>query len=128
MGQPDVEKVIHAYIALRDRKNDMKKKHMEELRPINQKMEVMEGWLLRDLQTRSVESQKTASGTAYVTTVSSATVKDRDALFDFVRENEMWDLLENRVSKSVVRDYLEETNEVIPGVNYQEAKAVRIRR
>jgi hypothetical protein len=40
----------------------------------------------------------------------------------------MWDLIENRVSKSVVSDYLEETGDVIPGVNYEVAQVVRIRR
>lgn len=128
MGQPTVEDVVSGYIKLRDRKNQMKKDQADELRPITEKMTLLENWLLRDLQTRKVESQKTAQGTAYVTTLAAATVKDRDALFEFVKKNEMWDLLENRVSKSVVRDYLEETGEVIPGVNYQETIAVRVRR
>ena len=128
MGQPTVDDVVKGYISLRDRKTKLKKEQAEELKPISEKMMVLENWLLRDLQTRKVESQKTKEGTAYITTMSAATVKDRDALFDFVRENKMWDLLENRVSKSVVRDYLEETGEVIPGVNYQETVAVRIRR
>lgn len=128
MGTPNVEDVVRGYIKLRDRKNDLKKQHADELRPITEKMTLLENWLLRDLQTRKVESQKTKEGTAYVSTVAAATVKDRDALFDFVKEKEMWDLLENRVSKSVVRDYLEETGEIVPGVNYQETKVVRIRR
>lgn len=128
MGHPTVDEVVKGYIKLRDRKNSMKKDHTDELRPINDKMMLLENWLLRDLQTRKVESQKTAEGTAFISTVAVATVKDRGALFEFVKKNEMWDLLENRVSKSVVRDYLEETGEVIPGVNYQETQVVRIRR
>jgi len=128
MGQPTVDEVVRGYIKLRDRKNEMKREQAEALRPITEKMTLLENWLLRDLQTRKVESQKTKEGTAYVSTVAAATVKDRDALFDFIIKNEMWDLLENRVSKSVVKDYLEETGEVVPGVNYQETKVVRIRR
>lgn len=128
MGHPTVDEVVKGYIKLRDKKNSMKKEHTDELRPINDKMELLENWLLRDLLTRKVESQKTAEGTAFISTVAAATVKDRDALFEFVKKHEMWDLLENRVSKSVVRDYLEETGEVIPGVNYQETQVVRIRR
>lgn len=128
MGHPTVDEVVKGYIKLRDRKNEMKKDQAEELRPISEKMGLLENWLLRDLQTRKVESQKTAEGTAFISTVSAATVKDRDAFFKYVIENEMWDLLENRVSKTVVRDHLEDTGEVVPGVNYQETVVVRIRR
>jgi len=128
MGHPTVDEVVKGYIKLRDKKNDLKKDQAEELRPINEKMGLLENWLLRDLQTRKVESQKTAEGTAFISTVSAATVKDRDAFFKYVIENEQWDLLENRVSKTVVRDHLEDTGEVVPGVNYQETVVVRIRR
>ena len=128
MGTPTVDQVVKGYIKLRDKKNDMKKDQVEELRPINEKMALLEGWLQRDLMSRGVESQKTAEGTAFLSTTSAAVVKDRDAFLEFVKENEMWDLLENRVSKTVVRDHLEDTGEVIPGVNYQETKVVRIRR
>ena len=128
MATPTVDEVVKGYIKLRDKKNNMKKEQTEELRPINEKMMLLENWLLRDLQTRGVQSQKTAEGTAFVSTMSAATVKDRDALFAFIKEKEMWDLLENRVSKTVVADYLEETGEVIPGVNYQQTQVVRIRR
>ena len=128
MAQLTIDAVVKAYVSLRDRKNEIKKRHSEELSPITQKMEKIEGWLLRDLQTRKVKSQKTDEGTAFVTSVTKATVKDRDALFEFAIQNEMWDLFESRVSKSVVQDYLEQTGEIVPGVDYTETKAVRIRR
>jgi len=128
MGHPTVDEVVKGYIKLRDKKNSMKKEQADELRPISEKMTLLENWLLRDLQTRKVESQKTAEGTAFISTMAAATVKDRDAFFDFVKEKGMWDLLENRVSKTVVRDYLEDTGEIVPGVNYQETQVVRIRR
>ena len=128
MGTPTVDEVVKGYITLRDRKNKMKKDQAEDLRPITEKMVLLENWLLRDLQTRGVESQKTKEGTAFVSTVATATVKDRDALFNFIKEKNMYDLLENRVSKTVVADYLEDTGEVVPGVNYQQTQVVRIRR
>lgn len=123
-----INEVVRGYVALRDKKNEIKKRHAEELRPINEKMEVIEGWLQRDLMDRGVQSEKTDSGTAYLSTVVTATVRDRDEYLKFVKEKEMWDLIENRVSKSVVSDYLEETGEIIPGVNYEKTQVVRIRR
>ena len=55
-------------------------------------------------------------------------MKDRDEYLKFVIEKEMWDLLENRVSKTAVRDYLEEHGELPPGVNYVTTQVVRVRR
>lgn len=124
----NTEDVVRAYISLRDKKNEIKKRQAEELRPLNEKMAKVEGWLQRDLLARGVQSEKTASGTAYLSKVATATVKDRDSWLEFVKEKEMWDLIENRVSKSVVSDYLEETGDIIPGVNYEVTQVVRIRR
>jgi hypothetical protein len=128
MSEVSVEEVVKGYIKLRDKKNDLKREHTEELAPINEKMALVEGWLMRDLVTRGVQSQKTAAGTAFLQKSTRATVKDRDAFLEFVKEKEMWDLLENRVAKSVVVDYLENTGEVIPGVNFEQTQVVRIRR
>lgn len=124
----DVERIVEAFVKLRDHKMKVQKRHKEELAPINEKMDRLAGWLQSDLLQRKVQSQKTAAGTAYLSTDSSATVKDRDAYLKFVIENEMWDLIENRVSKTAVRDYLERTNEVPPGVNYVTTQVVRVRR
>lgn len=128
MSEVTVRDVIKGYVKLRDRKNELKRQHTEELAPINEKMSLVEGWLMRDLITRGVQSERTEEGTAYLQKNSSATVKDRDAFLDFVRENSMWDLLENRVAKSVVVDHLENTGEVVPGVNFEQTQVVRIRR
>ena len=128
MGTPNVEDVIRGFVKLRDKKNEIKRRHSEELAPINEKMATLEAWLQRDLLNRKVQSQKTEAGTAYLSTDARATVKDRDAYLDFVRDKGMWDLLENRVSKTVVRDYLEETGEVVPGVHYEVSQVVRVRR
>jgi len=128
MSAPTVEDVVRGYVKLRDQKNAMKKTQAEELRPINEKMTLLENWLMRDMQTRKVESEKTKEGTAYLSTISSCSVKDRDAMLDFIKKHEMWDLFENRISKSVVKDYLEDNGELIPGVSLEETRVVRIRR
>jgi hypothetical protein len=128
MGKPLVSDVVRTYVALRDKKNEIKRRHSEELAPLNEKMEKIEGWLQRNLMEQGLQSQRTENGTAYLSTDTKATVKDRDAFFEWVIKNERWDFLESRVSKSVVRDYLEETGEIVPGINYEATQVVRIRR
>ena len=38
--------------------------------------------------------KKTPSGTAFITTVDFANVAEWDAVLDFIKENEAWDMLE----------------------------------
>ena len=128
MTAPNIEDVVKGYVSLRDLKTKMKKGHTEELAPINENMMKIEGWLMRDLQVRKVLSQKTAEGTAFIQSSTKATVRDRDAFLAHVKENDAWDLIENRVAKSVVEDHLENTGEIIPGVHYEKTLVVRIRR
>lgn len=128
MTAPNIEDVVKGYVSLRDLKTKMKKGHTEELAPINENMAKIEGWLMRDLQGRKVLSQKTAEGTAFIQSSTKATVRDRDAFLAHVKDNNAWDLIENRVAKSVVEDHLENTGEIIPGVHYEKTLVVRVRR
>ena len=128
MAAPNIEDVIKGFVSLRDKKAALKKKHAEELAPYTENMMKIEGWLMKDLQSRKVQSQKTAEGTAFIKKVTKATVRDRDAFLQHVKENDAWDLIENRVAKSVVEDHLENTGEVIPGVHYEKTLVVRVRR
>ncbi len=128
MSKANIADVVKGYVQLRDDKAKMKKGHTEELAPINEKMGKIEAWLLRDLQSRSVQSQKTVEGTAFLQKSTSATVKDRDAFLKHVKDNDAWDLIENRAAKSVVEDHLENTGEIVPGVHYTKTIVVRVRR
>ena len=128
MAAPNIEDVIKGFVSLRDKKAALKKKHAEELAPYTENMMKIEGWLMKDLQSRKVQSQKTAEGTAFIQKFTKATVRDRDAFLQHVKENDAWDLIENRVAKSVVEDHLENTGEVIPGVHYEKTLVVRVRR
>lgn len=128
MAAPNIEDVVKGYVTLRDRKAKLKKKHSEELLPYTERMLKIEGWLLKDLQSRKVQSQKTAEGTAFIQKSTKATVRDRDAFLKHVKDTDAWDLLENRVAKSVVEDHLENTGEIIPGVHYEKTLVVRVRR
>lgn len=128
MAAANIEDVVKGYVTLRDKKGEIQKRHKEELAPINENMMKIEGWLQRDLQTRKVQSQKTAEGTAFLQKNSKATVRDRDAFMKHVKDNDAYDLLENRVAKSVVEDHLENTGEIVPGVHYEQTIVVRVRR
>lgn len=126
---PTVDSVVGAYIKLRDHKNDIKERHTAELAPINEKMSLMENWLHKRMLEQGAKNIKTEFGTAYRKVSISVKMEDRDVAFDFIKKHELWDLLESRVSKTAVEDWMESHDkQVPPGISYSETEVVQVRR
>lgn len=121
--------VIAGVIAIRDQIDDMKTAHKEQLAPLNQKMEKLEAYLQLQLTTLGTTSfTAKGTGTAYLQNVVGVTVEDWDATLAFIKEQGLWEMLERRVSKTVVQEYMESTKEVPPGVKVRQETEVRVRR
>ena len=123
-----VDDVVAAYIKLRDKKTALERKHKEELAPIKENMEKVENWLQRRLLEEGVQSFKTSQGTAFLQSSTSATVRDWDSTFAWIQANDEWSMLEARVNKTAVKDFVEANGEAPPGVEYSEHLVTRVRR
>ena len=123
------DQVIAGVIKYRDKIDAMKKRHKEELAPLNISMEKLEAFLHLTLQKAGVNSMAAKGvGTAFIQKVVGVTVEDWDATLAWIRQQDSWEFLEHRVSKSVVQDYMESTGEVPPGVRVNSEDEVRVRR
>lgn len=124
-----LDQVITAVITLRDLIDAAKTKHKEELAPMNLKMEKLEAFLQLELTKQGATSFAAKGiGTAYLQNVVGVTVEDWEATLSFIKDNELWPLLERRVSKTVVQEFMESTGNVPPGVNVRTEVEVRVRR
>jgi hypothetical protein len=123
-----VDQVVAAYIKLRSKKKSVEDAAAEEVRGIKTKMEKLEAWLLEQANSQGVTSFKTTHGTAFVTTTDYANVANWDAVLDFIKTREAFDLLERRVSKTAVRSYIDADGNVPAGVNYGTKLEVNVRK
>jgi len=124
-----LDSIITGVIALRDQIDALKQQHKEVLAPLNQKMEKLEAYLQLQLTTLGTTSFAAKGvGTAYLQNVVGVTVEDWQATLDFIKDNELWELLERRVSKTVVQEYMESKGEIPPGVTVRTEVEVRVRR
>lgn len=123
-----VDDVIATYMKLRSQKDSIEAETKEKVAGVKAKMEKLEAWIKEQADLQGVTSFKTKHGTAFLTTTDFATVADWDAMLTFVRENDAYDMLEKRVSKTAVRGYIEQTKTVPPGVNYGTRLDVNIRK
>ena len=124
----DVDKAAALYVELRDAKAKMKAELAEKLKPYNKGMEDLEAALLKHLQDQKAKSIRTESGTVYQRVERSATIKDKLAFQTFVKENDLYDLLDWKANKVAVFDYMIEKAVEVPGVNTSAFMTVGIRK
>lgn len=120
--------IVQRYVLLRDKKSQLKKAYEASVEDINAALERLEGAIKTQLDEMGAESIRTEHGTAFKKTSTSATVADWDSLLGFVRENERWDMLEKRVAKTAVDQYVEEFEDLPPGVNYRQVTTIQVNR
>jgi len=125
---PNVGEVIRTYMKLRDQKAAIEGEVKERISGLKAKMEKLEAWIKAQADVQGVTSFKSEFGTAFLTTTDYANVTDWDAVLDFIRDNEAYDMLEKRVSKIAVRGYIESTKAVPPGITYGTKLEVNIRK
>ena len=124
----NIDDAIAAYIKLRETKAQIKAEAEAKASEISVKLDKLEGWIKERADENGVTSFKTKHGTAFLTTVDFATVADWDAMLTFVKQNDAYDMLEKRVSKTAVRGYIDQLKAVPPGVNYGTRIEVNVRK
>jgi hypothetical protein len=128
-GDPmDVNQVIAAYVTLRDKKEALKKKQAEEMAPLSERMTKLEAWLQNHLNKQNLKTLRGEAGTAFIKEVTSATVEDGEAFFEFVKSTEKWELIDRRCSKSVVDAYFQTFGTLPPGIKYTREEVCQVRR
>lgn len=124
----NVDDVVATYMKLRSQKEAIEAEVKDRVSTIKAKMEKLEAWIKEQADVQGVTSFKTKHGTAFLTTTDYANVADWDAVLDFIRTQEAFDMLEKRISKIAVRGYIEANKAVPPGVNYGTKLEVNIRK
>ena len=109
----NVDDVVATYMKLRSQKEAIEAEVKDKVKGLKEKMEKLEAWIKEQADAQGVSSFKTKHGTAFLTTTDYANVAEWDAVLDFIRTQEAFDLLEKRVSKIAVRGYIE-ANKAVP--------------
>lgn len=118
---------VEQFIKLRDHKTAAKKAFDQSMERINMAITKLEGEILAGLQEIGAKNVKTEAGTAYINTMSSATVKDREAFEAWAQSTGNTGAMDIRANKKAIRELLDEGVEV-PGVNFSETITIGVRR
>ena len=125
-----LDQLVERYIALRDKKSELKGEYEKSVAAIEQGLEKIENFLLKQLNDSGSESVRTKAGTFFKSKRYSATAADWAMVSDWVQEDpaERWAILEKRVSKGFVEAYQEAHNDLPPGVDVRIETTVNVRR
>jgi hypothetical protein len=121
--------VLAKYVALRRDKEQIEADTKAKLKPINDSMLLIEKYLKQIMDDRGITQIKSDKfGTAFLTTTDYANVENWDSLLEFVISNERYEMLQKSVTKTAVREYIQEHKAVPPGVSYGTKIDVSIRK
>ena len=123
-----MEELVDKYIELRDAKSKVKAAYDAKVARIDAVLDKIEGVLLTQFQESGMESVRTKSGTAYKQTRTSAGIADWDSVLEYIRENDLWNMLERRVSKAAVEQFKDAHGDLPPGINWREEVVINVRR
>jgi len=123
-----VDEAIAHYLKLRTKKSQIEAEAKAKVDEIKEVLTKIEGWLQRQADAQGVTSFKTDAGTAFLSTSDFASVADWDAVLQWVKDNNAFEVFERRVNKSAIREHIEANNAVPPGVNYGTRIDVSVRK
>lgn len=130
MSEPTkFEKVVAQMVAFRDQIAELKRKHSEELAPIQAKMEKGEAWLLDQINQAGVTTMKCPAGTVYITEVVSVTAADKAGFSEYIRSSGEIELLDMRPNKAAIKEYMERhKGDLPPGITTRTERSLNLRR
>ena len=86
---------------------------------------LIEGRLLKRFGKDDIDGCKGSRGVARISTTQHPSIKDRKKFLKYVRQNQAWDLFQNRVASKAYFDRVDE-GEDVPGVGVFEKTSVRV--
>lgn len=117
-----------AYIKLRDKKKEKDDAHKESLKPLVSMMDQIEAGLLEFINASGANSIASDAGTAYKSVQVSASVEDKAAFIAFVKETDQFEALDIKANKTFVKEYMDENQEVPPGVKVSQMQTIGVQR
>ena len=107
-------KLSSIYLKIRDARLELKAKYDEEDKKLEEQMDLIEAKLLDICKDNDANSIKTEAGTVMRRVATRYWTNDWDSMYNFVKENDAYGLLERRVHQGNMKQFLEENPDKFP--------------
>lgn len=125
----DAEKLVEVYIKIRDKRTQLKREFDNADGVLEKQLELVGDNLLELCKETGAEGLRTAAGSVFKTVKNRYWTSDQASLKEFILENDAFELLENRIHQTNMKNFLEEHPDKVPkGLNIDSRYSVTVRR
>jgi len=110
MSQETPDKMVSAYINIR---SAIQQKE-QEIKELKETQEAIANQMLEMFSENNLDSIKTQYGTASRLVHSSYWTSDWESMYEFIRENDAYHLLEKRIHNGNMREFLNDNPDSLP--------------
>jgi len=124
-----VDKMVNAYIKMRDHRSAIKAQYEDEDNSVKDQMAAIEAELLELCKATGTDGLKTQFGTVSRSIKTRYDATDWEAMHKFILAQSAPDLLERRVAQRAMKEFIENNPELMPpGLNVTSQYAITVTR
>jgi len=124
-----VAKLVSVYIKMRDKRLSLQKEFETADKEIKEKMDTVSSMMLQVCKDTDADSIKTGAGTIIRTVKTRYWTSDWHSMYEFIKDHNAIDLLEQRLHQTHVKQFLTENPDLLPpGLNQNSEYAVSVRK
>jgi hypothetical protein len=128
-GAPTLEQLTKVYIKIRDSRRALEQTFKAEDEKLQEQIRAIEEQMLDICKKFNASSIKTQAGTVIRSVKSRYWTNDWDSMYQFIRENSAFGLLERRLHQTHMKQFLDENPDLSPiGLNVDKEYPVVVRR
>lgn len=120
--------MVQKYIQLRDKKAELKKAFDTSVESIDKALSKCEAFFMAKMKESGLESLPTEFGVPYQQKRTSCSVADPQAFKAWLHETGQWECADIRAAKKNIETFVEENQDLPPGLNWHAEIVVNVRR
>lgn len=124
----DVNKLVTAYVNIRNARRKLAADFKKQDNDLKEKLDLLDVELLKYLRKTKQDAAKTKAGTVYFTTESNFACGDWDKMFKWAIKNNELEVLQKRLNKTYLTNYMEENEGALPpAITVHTEQTVKVR-
>ena len=129
MSDVTADKLVSVYVKIRDKRSALKRAYEDEDEQLQMQQDLVSNKLMTMMKEVGADSLKTSKGTVSRSVKHRYTTTDWPSLYGFIREHDAFQLLQQRIHETNMKDFLDENpDELPPGLNCLSSYQISVRR
>jgi len=129
MSSLNAEQLVSVYIKMRDKRQQLQREYDEADGKIKEQQDAVTQALLEICKEQGAEGLRTPAGSVFRTVKTRYWSNDWGSMKEFIKEHDAFELLEQRVHQTNMKNFLEEHPDLMPpGMNVDSRYSITVRR